>query len=39
VVKDDEKDVAVFREYLENVIKKRGSDWRDFYKSCRELLP
>jgi len=39
VVKDDEKDVAVFREYLENVVKKRGADWRDFYKSCRELLP
>ena len=38
VVKDDDKDVAVFKEYLDNVIKKRGSDWRELYKSCKDLL-
>ena len=38
VVKDDDKDGVVFKEYLENVIKKRGGDWRGLYNACRELL-
>ncbi|APR79464.1 Hypothetical protein A7982_04811 [Minicystis rosea] len=38
VVKEDSKDEAVFVEYLENVIKKRGSDWADLYKACKELV-
>ena len=38
VVKDDDKDVAVFKEYLENVAKKRGAAWRGFYDSCRDLV-
>ena len=38
-VKDDEKDQAVFTEYLENVMKKRGASWRGLYNACRELLP
>jgi MoxR-like ATPase len=38
IVKDDDKDAAVFKEYLDNIIKKRGSEWRDLYQSCRELL-
>jgi MoxR-like ATPase len=38
VVKEDAKDEAVFVEYLENVLKKRGSEWVDLYKACKELV-
>ncbi len=38
VVKEDQKDEAVFVEYLENVLKKRGADWAEFYKACKELI-
>jgi MoxR-like ATPase len=38
VVKEDSKDEAVFVEYLENVMKKRGADWTDLYKACKELV-
>lgn len=38
VVKEDQKDEAVFVEYLENVMKKRGGDWTDLYKACKELV-
>jgi MoxR-like ATPase len=38
VVKEDAKDEAVFVEYLENVMKKRGADWADLYKACKELV-
>ncbi|MBU1218699.1 AAA family ATPase [Myxococcota bacterium] len=37
VVKDDDKDRLVWKEYLENVMKKRGSEWRKLYNACREL--
>lgn len=37
VVKDEEKDRVAWKEYLENVMKKRGSEWRDLYKACREM--
>lgn len=36
VVKDEEKDKIVWQEYLANVLKKRGSDWRDIYTACSE---
>lgn len=36
VVKDEEKDKIVWSEYLNNIMKKRGSEWRDLYKSCSE---
>ncbi len=39
VVKEDGKDVAAWTEYLENIIKKRGEDWKELYQACRELLP
>ena len=39
VVKDDDKDKLVWKEYLENVMKKRGSEWRGLYNSCNELNP
>lgn len=38
VVKEDQKDEAVFVEYLENVLKKRGAEWSEFYKACKELV-
>lgn len=37
IVKDEEKDRIVWKEYLENVMKKRGEEWRKLYGSCREL--
>jgi MoxR-like ATPase len=37
IVKDEEKDKMVWKEYLENVMKKRGSEWRELYKACREM--
>jgi hypothetical protein len=38
VVKDDESDARVWKEYLENVMKKRGGPWSGLYKECRKLL-
>ncbi|WP_438446965.1 AAA family ATPase [Gorillibacterium sp. sgz5001074] len=37
IVKDDEKDRLVWKEYLENVMKKRGSSWRSLYNACSEI--
>ncbi len=37
VIKDEEKDRVSWTEYLENVMKKRGSAWRPLYQACREL--
>lgn len=37
VVKDEDKDKIVWKEYLENVMKKRGSEWRGLYNSCSEM--
>lgn len=37
VVKDEEKDKVSWKEYLENVMKKRGSAWLPLYRACREL--
>ncbi len=37
VVKDEEKDSLCWKEYLENVMKKRGSQWLSLYKACMEL--
>lgn len=36
VVKDEEKDKVVWHEYLSNVLKKRGADWRALYTACSE---
>ena len=38
VIKDDDKDVIAWKEYLENVMKKRGSEWLGLYKACKELV-
>ena len=37
IVKDEEKDKIAWKEYLENVMKKRGAEWRSLYNACREL--
>ena len=37
IVKDEDKDRLVWQEYLENVMKKRGLEWRKLYNACREL--
>jgi MoxR-like ATPase len=36
VVKDEEKDHVVWQEYLKNIMKKRGADWRPLYNACME---
>lgn len=37
VVKDEEKDGMAWKEYLENIMKKRGSQWLGLYRECKEL--
>ena len=37
VVKDEDKDMVSWKEYLENVMKKRDSGWLPLYRACREL--
>ncbi len=38
IVKDEANDKIAWKEYLENVMKKRGSSWQMLYKSCKELI-
>ncbi len=37
IVKDEEKDSLAWKEYLENILKKRGLKWSGLYKECKEL--
>lgn len=37
VVKDESKDAVAWKEYLENVMKKRGGRYRGLYMECKEL--
>ena len=37
IVKEDSKDGQIWTEYLENIMKKRGSEWLNLYKECKEL--
>lgn len=37
VIKED-KDTAAWKEYLENVMKKRGKNWNGLYKACSDLI-
>ncbi len=37
VIKEEARDAAAWVEYLENVMKKRGAEWRDLYNACKEL--
>ncbi len=36
IVKDEEKDRVIWQEYLANVVKKRGAEWRPLYAACEE---
>lgn len=36
VVKDEEKDKVIWQEYLTNILKKRGADWRPLFTACSE---
>lgn len=36
VVKDEGKDRATWQEYLTNVLKKRGAEWRPLFAACSE---
>ena len=36
VVRDEEKDRGIWHEYLANVLKKRGAEWRPLYTACCE---
>ncbi|MBN8246066.1 MAG: AAA family ATPase [Verrucomicrobia bacterium] len=36
VIKDDEKDTVVWKDYLANVMKKRGAAWRGLHAACAE---
>ena len=35
VIKDDDKDLIVWKDYLGNVMKKRGASWRGLYSACQ----
>jgi len=37
IVKDEDKDKLVWKEYLENVMKKRGASWRELYNQCSQM--
>jgi MoxR-like ATPase len=36
IVKDEDKDKTTWQEYLTNVMKKRGADWRGLFNACSE---
>lgn len=38
VIKDEEKDTMAFKEYLNNVMKKRGESYRGLYDSLKEMV-
>ena len=39
VIKDDSKDALAWKEYLENIMKKRGARWSGLYQACKGLNP
>ncbi len=36
IVRDEEKDRTTWQEYLTNVLKKRGAEWRPLFKACSD---
>jgi MoxR-like ATPase len=38
VIKDEEKDRIVWQEYLANVLKKRGAEWRPLFTACSDQM-
>ncbi len=37
VVRDDAKDEQAWVEYVENVMRKRGGDWKELHAACKAL--
>lgn len=37
IVKDETEDSIAWKEYLENIMKKRGSEWESLYNACKEM--
>jgi MoxR-like ATPase len=37
IVKDPVQDLAIWKEYLETIVRER-KDWKDLYGACRELI-
>ena len=37
IVKDEDKDSSIWKEYLENIMKKRGGEWSKLYSECVKL--
>lgn len=37
VVKNEDKDRLVWKEYLDNIMKKKGEDWRALYRACSAM--
>lgn len=37
IVKDESKDALAWKEYLENILKKKGMSYYDLYHACMEL--
>ena len=38
VIKDEEKDKIVWQEYLANILKKRGAEWRPLFTACSDQM-
>ena len=38
VIKDDDKDLIVWKDYLATVMKKRGATWRGLYTACQSQV-
>lgn len=38
IVKEEAKDAKAWEEYLENIMKKRGSNWLGLYRECKRLI-
>jgi hypothetical protein len=36
IVRDEDKDRTTWQEYLTNVLKKRGAEWRPLFKACSD---
>src|SRR4051794_9133620 len=36
IVRDEDKDRTTWQEYLTNVLKKRGAEWRQLFQACSE---
>lgn len=37
IVRDEDKDRLIWKQYLNNVMRKRGQEWRGLYNACKEM--